>query len=115
VVVMGLAIGSVIPMLSSASNAYLPANRFAMGAALYTTGRQVGAALGLATVGALQGAAVGVAGFQHSYWYLAGVMMLAAVVMFTTYRKPTASDLVASESHNSPRPSERPSVGSEPL
>ena len=44
----GATIGLIIPTLSSAANAYLPANRFAMGYALYTTGRQVGTALGIA-------------------------------------------------------------------
>jgi EmrB/QacA subfamily drug resistance transporter len=96
VTLTGLAVGSVIPALSGASNAYLPANRFAMGSALYTTGRQVGAALGLATVGALQARTVGIDGFFHSYWYVATVMIVAGVVMLTTYRRPSADDLAAS-------------------
>ncbi len=54
IVVFGVAIGSVIPVLSGAANGYLPANRFAMGSALYTTGRQIGAALGVAIVSAIQ-------------------------------------------------------------
>jgi hypothetical protein len=67
-----------------------------MGSALYTTGRQVGAALGLATVGALQARTVGIDGFFHSYWYVATVMIVAGVVMLTTYRRPSADDLAAS-------------------
>jgi EmrB/QacA subfamily drug resistance transporter len=95
--ITGLVVGSVIPVLSGAANAYLPANRFAMGSALYTTGRQVGAALGLAMVGALQARTAGVDGFRHSYWYVAIVMTVAGTVMLTTYRRPSAADLAASE------------------
>ena len=97
VLVTGLAIGCVIPTLSSATNAYLPANRFAMGSALYTTGRQVGAALGLAIVGTLQARSPGVDGYRQSYWFVAGAMSIAALIMLTTYREPTARDLAASE------------------
>jgi EmrB/QacA subfamily drug resistance transporter len=104
VALIGLAVGSVIPALSGASNAYLPANRFAMGSALYTTGRQVGAALGLATVGALQARTPGVGGFVHSFRYVSVVMVVAACVMLTTYRRPSAADLAASEA-------QRPTAG----
>ena len=96
IIVGGAGIGCVIPALSGATNAYLPANRFAMGSALYTTGRQVGAALGLATVGTLQAGSPGIDGFHYSYWYIASAMTLAAVVMLSTYRRPSADDLAAS-------------------
>ena len=93
--ISGTAIGSVIPALSSASNAYLPANRFAMGSALYTTGRQIGAALGIAIVSAIQARSPGVDGYHHSYWYIAGVVALAAGTMLLTYRTPDRSALAA--------------------
>jgi EmrB/QacA subfamily drug resistance transporter len=96
VMVIGLAIGSVLPVLSGAANAYLPANRFAMGSALYTTGRQIGAALGVAIVSALQTASPGVAGFHQSLRYVFAVMALTAVVMVVAYQRPTEADLLAS-------------------
>lgn len=95
-IVFGLAVGAVIPVLSGAANAFLPANRFAMGSAIYTTGRQVGAALGIAIVSALQTRSPGADGLHHSYWYVASVMALAAVIMATTYRRPSEAELAAS-------------------
>jgi EmrB/QacA subfamily drug resistance transporter len=94
-VVLGLAIGSVIPVLSSAANGFLPPNRFAMGSAIYTTGRQVGAALGIAVVSALQLASPGIPGLHHSYWFVAGALALGALVMATRFRPPTADQLRA--------------------
>ncbi len=96
VMLIGLAVGSVIPVLSGAANAYLPANRFAMGSAIYTTARQIGAALGVAIASALQVAHPGVRGFHDSLRYVFVVMMLTAIVMAVAYRKPTAADLAAS-------------------
>jgi EmrB/QacA subfamily drug resistance transporter len=96
IVVIGAAVGAVIPVLSGAANAYLPANRFAMGSALYTTGRQVGAALGIAIVSAIQLAAPGQTGLHRSYWYVTGVVLLAGAVMVVSYRQPTESELAAS-------------------
>jgi MFS family permease len=110
-VVSGLAIGCVLPALGSATNAYLPANRFAMGSALYTTGRQVGAALGLAIVGALQARSPGLDGYRQSYWYIGAMMTAAAVVMLTTYRRPSSGDLAASESGWLDTIAERPAPG----
>jgi predicted MFS family arabinose efflux permease len=92
---LGLAIGSVIPILSGAANGYLPVNRFAMGSAIYTTGRQVGAALGIAIVSVIQVRDPGIPGLHHSYWYVAGVMVAAATVMATTYRTPTSDQMRA--------------------
>lgn len=96
VIVLGTAIGAVLPAISGAGNAFLPANRFAMGSALFTTGRQVGAALGIAIVTALQARSPGAGGFHHSYWFVAATMATAALVMATTYRVPSADDLAAS-------------------
>ena len=96
IVMMGAAVGAVIPVLSGAANAYLPANRFAMGSALYTTGRQVGAALGIAIVSAIQLAAPGQAGLHRSYWYVTAVVLAAGAVMLVSYRQPTESQLAAS-------------------
>lgn len=95
-VLSGMAIGLIIPTLSSAANAYLPANRFAMGSAIYTTGRQVGAALGIAIVSAIQVASPGQAGIHHSYWYVAAVILATGLTLALTYRRPTDDELAAS-------------------
>ena len=92
----GAAIGMIIPVLSSAANAYLPANRFAMGSALYTTGRQVGAAFGIAIVSAIQLASPGPTGLHRSYWYIAGVVFAAGLTMAVSYRTPSTDELAAS-------------------
>ena len=67
-----------------------------MGSALYTTGRQVGAALGIAIVSAIQLAAPGQTGLHRSYWYVAAVVLAAGLTMATTYRAPTTDELGAS-------------------
>lgn len=94
-VALGLVIGSVIPVLSSSANGYLPPNRFAMGSAIYTTGRQIGAALGIAVVSAFQFASPGIPGLHHSYWFVAAVLALAAIVMATSFHPPTDAQLKA--------------------
>ena len=94
-VVLGVAIGSVIPVLSSSANGYLPPNRFAMGSAIYTTGRQIGAALGIAVVSALQFASPGIPGLHHSYWFVAAVLAIASIVMATSFHPPTDAQMRA--------------------
>jgi EmrB/QacA subfamily drug resistance transporter len=94
-VLLGVAIGSVIPVLSSSANGYLPPNRFAMGSAIYTTGRQIGAALGIAVVSALQFASPGIPGLHHSYWFVAAVLAMASIVMATRFHPPTDDQLRA--------------------
>ena len=86
------------PVVNSLGMKLIPVapGEFAMGSALFTTGRQVGAALGIATVTALQARSPGVDGFHHSYWFVAATMTAAALVMATTYRVPSADDLLAS-------------------
>jgi EmrB/QacA subfamily drug resistance transporter len=101
--VLGVAIGAVIPMLSGSANGYLPPNRFAMGAALYTTGRQVGAALGIAVVSALQLASPGISGLHRSYWFVAAALALASLTMATSFRAPTDAQLRAAGATGSAR------------
>jgi EmrB/QacA subfamily drug resistance transporter len=94
---VGIAIGLSISVLSSAASAFLPAHQFAMGTALYATGRQVGGALGIAIVTAI--AAVfkePELGFRWSWRYASVVMVGAAIAMVTLFRRPTESELTAS-------------------
>jgi EmrB/QacA subfamily drug resistance transporter len=94
---VGIAIGLSISVLSSAASAFLPAHQFAMGTALYATGRQVGGALGIAVVTAIAAAFdVSELGFRWSWRYIAIVMVGAAIAMATLFRRPTDEELAAS-------------------
>ncbi len=92
----GASVGCGIVALSACANAYLPAQRFSMGSAFYATGRQVGAALGIAIVTALQHAAPGPQGLRRSYIYCAIAIASAGIVIACTYHRPTAEQLEAS-------------------
>jgi MFS family permease len=94
---IGIAIGLSISVLSSAASAFLPAHQFAMGTALYATGRQVGGALGIAIVTAITAAfSAPELGFRWSWRYAAIVMVGAAIAMATLFRRPTEAELAAS-------------------
>ena len=96
--ISGIGIGFSISTFSSAATAYLPHTRFAMGSALSNTARQVGAALGLAIVGAMLTAAVKskdiATGVHHGWTYVSITVLLAGLVMVAIFRKPTAEQLV---------------------
>jgi EmrB/QacA subfamily drug resistance transporter len=95
----GIGVGLCISTLSSSASAYLPPARFAMGSALNTTSRQVGAALGLATVGSLLSSSIAsgnpMQGIQRG-WVFVGITAVATgLVMIVMYRRPTAEQLAA--------------------
>lgn len=96
--VSGIGIGLSISTFSSAATAYLPHTRFAMGSALSNTARQVGAALGLAIVGAMLTSAAkskDIAHGVHNGWtYVSITVILAGAVMLAIFRKPTAEQLL---------------------
>jgi EmrB/QacA subfamily drug resistance transporter len=92
----GSMIGMAIVSLSSCANAFLPAQRFAMGSALYSTGRQIGAALGIAIASAIQAAAAGPTGLRRSWLYCATAIAGSGLVIALRYRRPTAEQLAAS-------------------
>ena len=95
--ISGIGIGLSISTFSSAATAYLPHTRFAMGSALSNTARQVGAALGLAIVGAMLTAAAkskDIAQGVHNGWtYVSITVILAGAVMLAIFRKPTVEQL----------------------
>lgn len=96
-VVVGVAIGLSIGVLSSAASAYLPTHQFAMGSAIYATGRQVGGALGIAVVSAITASAdVPVDGYRWSWRYVTCTMFGAALAMGLLFRRPTERELRAS-------------------
>jgi EmrB/QacA subfamily drug resistance transporter len=95
----GIGVGLTISTLGSASNAFLPPNRFGMGSAVNATGRQVGAAMGIAVVSALRSAAGGgdpLVGFRRSWMFIIVTAALAGVAMMTLFQPPSADDLAAS-------------------
>jgi len=95
-VLTGTGVGLTISTVGSASNAYLPPDRFAMGSAFNATCRQVGAALGVASVAALRaGSDDPLAGFDRSWWFIAVTAIASGAVMAAFYRRPTEAQVRA--------------------
>jgi EmrB/QacA subfamily drug resistance transporter len=96
-VLAGFGVGLVIATLGSASNAYLPPNRFGMGSAVNSTGRQVGAAIGIAAAAAISAAQ---SDPVHAYRLVAsGIVvttLLAGLAMAVLYQRPTETQVAAS-------------------
>jgi EmrB/QacA subfamily drug resistance transporter len=74
----GAGVGLLIPTLTAAGASSLPEQRFATGAALLTTGRQMGAALGVAVLVAVLAPHSHAASEFHSAWLITVVAALAA-------------------------------------
>jgi EmrB/QacA subfamily drug resistance transporter len=111
----GAGVGLCISTISSAGNAYLPQTRFAMGSALATTTRMVGAAVGVALVTAMLGptleqlfrgrgqseatgtrfdiASVDLDAFHRSWWLITAAMAVAAIAMMALFRRPTEAQM----------------------
>ncbi len=96
--ITGVGVGLTISTLGSSSNAFLPPVRMAMGSAVNTTVRQIGAALGIAIASALLSAGAKIdtmTGYRRSWTMITGVALLAAAVMAVLYRKPTEAQRTA--------------------
>jgi MFS family permease len=96
--VTGVGVGLTISTLGSSSSAFLPPAKMAMGSAVNTTVRQVGAALGIAVSSALlsEGATRStLSGYRWSWMMIAGVSLLSALVMGAMYRRPTEAQRTA--------------------
>jgi EmrB/QacA subfamily drug resistance transporter len=78
----GAGVGLVLPSLTGAAAAALPATRFATGIAVQTTGRQIGSALGVAVLVAVLGAARTAVDFRAA-WELMLVASIAASLMLS--------------------------------
>jgi len=96
---VGAGVGFTISTISSASTAFLPPTRYAMGSAFHATTRQVGAALGIAVAVAVlsDALAVGQGGaqavdvmrtFDRAWILLASAVALSGLVMAAFYRRP---------------------------
>jgi EmrB/QacA subfamily drug resistance transporter len=87
----GIGIGFTISTLGSASSAFLPPTRFAMGSAFNATTRQIGAALGIAMVVAVLGTpspAEAPAAFDRAWTVLAGFGLASGLLMLSVFRPP---------------------------
>jgi MFS family permease len=76
----GAGVGLVIPTLTGAGASSLAPERFATGAAVLTMGRQVGAALGVATLVAVLGGSGGEVADFHAAWLITVVGALATAL-----------------------------------
>jgi EmrB/QacA subfamily drug resistance transporter len=95
--ITGAGVGLVISTLGSAANAYLPPNRFGMGSAVNSTGRQIGAALGVAAVTALRAAAgESLTGYRRAWIFIIISTALAGVAMQVLFVRPTQAQVDAS-------------------
>jgi EmrB/QacA subfamily drug resistance transporter len=89
--VAGTGIGFTISTLGSASSAFLPPTRFAMGSAFNATARQIGAALGIAMVVAVLGTpspADAPAAFDRAWGILAAFGVSGGILMLALFRPP---------------------------
>jgi MFS family permease len=88
-VLTGLGVGMVMPSLSAAAVAHLPASRFGVGSAVNQAVRQIGAVLGVALAVAL--ARPTVAGFAHLFWWQAGLAVGVALLCLPVDTRPRQS------------------------
>jgi EmrB/QacA subfamily drug resistance transporter len=106
--ITGIGVGLTIAMLGASSNAFLPPHRFAMGSAVNTTLRQVGAAIGIALAAALLagGSPGSLRGFRVSWALIIVSVLTAAVAMAALYQRPTDAQRAAAagpSARSSPR------------
>ncbi len=95
--ITGAGVGLVIATLGSAANAFLPPNRFGMGSAVNSTGRQIGAALGIAAVTALRaGNDTSLAGYRRAWIFILVVSLFAGLAMQLLFVRPTEAQVEAS-------------------
>ncbi len=96
--ITGFGVGLTISTLGSASNAFLPPQRFGMGSAVNSTGRQIGAGMGIAAVSAIRLASPNdlIGGYRNSWLFAIIMAMLALVAMVGLFRKPTSAEIEAS-------------------
>ncbi len=92
-VLQGAAIGFTFPVLGAAAVASLPAARLGVGSAVNNTFRQVGAAVGVAMLVAIQSAAGDERGFYRGWWFTGGCSVAVALFGFALARPDANSGL----------------------
>jgi MFS family permease len=99
-IIVGLGIGLTFPVISAAAVSSLEAKRYAVGSAVNQTARQVGGALGVATLvvilGAPTSAAQALHGFRNLWWYVASMAVLAGVMATLLGPHPPTAPVPAS-------------------
>jgi EmrB/QacA subfamily drug resistance transporter len=81
-VLQGVAIGMTFPVLGAAAVARLPMTRLAVGSAVNNTFRQVGAAVGVALVVAIETSADGITGFRRGWLFSATCALIVGLLAF---------------------------------
>ncbi|MEZ5237305.1 MAG: MFS transporter [Acidimicrobiia bacterium] len=87
---LGISIAASFPVLAAAAVQTLPPEHFALGGAINTTSRQIGAAIGVALVVTVQGSAGGIDGYRAGWLLVAACGVLAAAISVPRAR-PTRS------------------------
>jgi EmrB/QacA subfamily drug resistance transporter len=96
-IITGIGVGFVISTLGSASSAFLPPNRFGMGSAVNSTGRQIGAGMGIAVAAALAATTDNpVTAYRNVATFIVVTAVLAGLAMAALYRRPTEDQIAAS-------------------
>lgn len=88
--VLGISIGLTFPTLSAATVHSLPQSLFSLGGAINNTSRQIGSAVGVALVVAIQTSSEGLAGFQRGWYFVAACSATAGVVSLMLARPQTS-------------------------
>ena len=91
-VLQGVAIGMTFPVLGAAAVARLPPTRLAVGSAVNNTFRQVGAAVGVALVVAIQTSAAGIDGFRRGWLFSALCALLVGLLAFLMPNHASATE-----------------------
>ena len=81
------------PVLGAAAVARLPATRLAVGSAVNNTFRQVGAAVGVALVVAIQTSADGINGFRRGWFFSAFCALIVGLLAFLMPNHASASSI----------------------
>jgi EmrB/QacA subfamily drug resistance transporter len=90
--ITGIGVGLTISTLGSASSAFLPPDRFAMGGAFNATVRQIGAAIGIAVVVAVLGVQADLDAFDDCFIFIAATGVVSGFLMWVLYRPPIRAE-----------------------
>ena len=89
---VGIGVGLVLPTLTAAGAVALPPQRFATGSGILNMARQVGAVLGVAIFVSVLGSPRtpndALKGFQHGWWTVVAMSVLAAVFSLAVPKSP---------------------------